>query len=483
VRTRAELVARMAELRTNITTLAGVSGDLSAEESERWSSLNTEWDELDAELSVLDGRARRLADINSRGVITATGDGAAGAAQHRARQGSFSLLRGVDADRIFDRSALRVDVEEDGVEWRSRAMRVIDSWRSPAEHQQSAAALVDNAPVSMRDRLVAEHILRTGSPDYCEGWRQYLLNPARLNTLPERMRAALNEGTSADGGFMVPPFLDPTIILANVGIANPFRSIATVKSVATAVWKGITSAGVTAEWSAEASEMADASPTVGQPVITPHRADCYVQASMEMLEDTSIATDVAMLFADARDRLEGAAFATGAGDSSNQPQGVIPGVTAVTASRVAATTARTFGAPDVFNVDNAMSQRYRPNARWAANRSIYNLARQFAIGSGGMTGSFWVDFGGAHPSTLIGYPVHEASAMDAALSTTGTANNVLVLGDFSHYFIVDRIGMSVAYLPVVLGTNRRPTAEVGWAAFWRTGAAVTVPDAFRVLQV
>src|SRR5947208_2812794 len=75
------------------------------------------------------------------------------------------------------------------------------------------------------------------------------------STLPEAERAALNEGSTTQGGFLVPPFLDPTIILTNVGTTNPFRSISTVKSIMTQTWKGVTSAGVTAEWTAEASEM------------------------------------------------------------------------------------------------------------------------------------------------------------------------------------------------------------------------------------
>ena len=296
------------------------------------------------------------------------------------------------------------------------------------------------------------------------------------------MRAAMAEGATTTGGFMVPVIIDPTIILANAGISNPFRQISTVKSITTETWKGVTSAGVTAEWTAEAAEAADASPTIAQPVITPVRADAYVQASFEMIEDTSIATELAMLFADARDRLEGTAFAVGTG--STQPDGVVLDVAATTASRVAATTNGAFGAVDVFALDNAMSQRYRANASWVANKTMYNLARQFAIGTGGMTGSFWVDFGGGRPSSLIGYPAFESSAMLSSLSTaTASTDNVILLGDFrAGYYIVDRVGMSVAYNPLVIGSSRRPTGEVGWFAYWRVGAKVVIPDAFRILQ-
>jgi HK97 family phage major capsid protein len=487
VRTRQQIESRMAEVRADIATLAGVSGDLSVDERAKWNARNAEWDELATELGRLDARDSHFATTNARGWTAVSGDGARAIDEYR----SFHVQR-PRPDNIFDLDGLSMSRSslEYGREVSDRAMWAIEGWdRSiPADARERAAALVAN-PRARTDRAIAEHILRYGSPEYFSAWSRVLANPQTGMQMLEpdearAMRAAMNEATLADGGYMVPPFLDPTLVLQNVGISNPFRAISTIKTITTAVWKGVTSAGVTAEWTAESAEAADASPTVGNPAITPHRADAYVQASFEMIEDTSIATDLATLFGDARDRLEGAAFATGPGDSSGQPQGVITGVAAVTASRVAAITALAFGAPDVFDVDNAMSQRYRANASWVANRSIYNMARQFAIGSGGMTGSFWVDFGGGRPSSLIGYPVFEGSAMDHTLSTTGTAHNILVLGDFRQgFYIVDRVGMSVAYNPLVIGTNRRPSGEVGWFAFWRVGAAVINPDAFRLLQV
>ena len=47
----------------------------------------------------------------------------------------------------------------------------------------------------------------------------------------------------ASGGHLMPFTLDPTIILTNNGVVNPIRQLATVNSVATDNWQGITSAG------------------------------------------------------------------------------------------------------------------------------------------------------------------------------------------------------------------------------------------------
>lgn len=479
-----EIRRRMAELRANIERLAVIDGDLDETARAEWASDTAEYDQLEAQLTERADRATRLTSVRADTVVE-TGDGAAAADHARSVQ-----IQDSAPENIYDLSDLHMsrDSVAYGQALRDRAMRSIESWDSviDAGPRESAESLVKNAANSRRDRDVAEHILRHGSPDYFSAFCKVLANPTMGLQLLEgdearAMRAALAEGATTTGGFMVPVLIDPTIILQNAGISNPFRSIATVKSITTQTWKGVTSAGVTAEWTAEAAEAADASPTIAQPTITPVRADAYVQASFEMTEDTSIATDLAMLFADARDRLEGTAFAVGTG--STQPNGVVTDVAATTASRVASTTNGAFGAVDVFALDNALPQRYRSNASWVGNKSVYNLARQFSIGTGGMTGSFWVDFGGGHPSSLIGYPVYESSAMLSSLSTaTASTDNVVVLGDFRQYYIIDRIGMSVAYNPLVIGSNRRPTGEVGWFAYWRVGGKTINTDAFRILQ-
>jgi len=469
----------MVELRGHIERLALVEGDLDETQRGDWLASNTEYDELDAQLTERTARAARLNAVRSADITVEPGDAPAVAG---AREVQVKKI--VETDEIFDRAGLRTDNPADGRTYRDRAMRAIEGWQKsiPAEYRESAERLIDNAPGSERDRAVADHILRTGSPEYVSAFNKYLANPNAVNTLPEAERAALNEGTTTQGGFMVPPFLDPSIILTNAGVSNPFRQLATVKTIATQTWKGVTSAGVTAEWTAESAEMTDASPALTQPTITPVRADAYLQASFEMIEDTAIGSELAMLFADARDRLEGAAFATGTG--STQPYGIVTELQLVTASRVASNTNGALGAVDVFALDNNLPQRWRAKASWVANKSIWNSVRQLATGTGGNQFAFWADFGGGRPANLIGYPVYESSAMQSTISTATASNDdLVVLGDFSQFYIVDRIGMSVAYNPLVLGANRRPTGEVGWAAFWRVGSRTVNADAFRLLRL
>lgn len=471
-----QIQQRLNELENELRGLALIEGDLDEAQRATWTAGLAETDQLRAQLTERQARAAFLA--NNPAVVVETGDGAEAAGITR----EVNIQRSQTQD-IYDRAGLHIENEADGHTYRDRALAAIEQWdrNIPADWRDSAERLVNNAENSPRDRAVADHILKTGNPAYVRAFMKYLRNPNSISTLPESERAALNEGTTTQGGFLVPPFLDPSIILTNTGITNPFRQIATVKSITTQTWKGVTSAGVTAEWTAEAAEMTDASPTFLQPTITPVRADAYVQASFEVLEDTDIGTELGMLFADARDRLEGTAFAVGTG--STQPRGIVTALSLVTASRVSAQTNGAFGAIDIFALDNSLGPRWRANASWLANKTYWNRARQFATG-GSPQSAFWVDFGGGRPASLIGYPVYESSAMQSTLSTATASNDeVIILGDFKQYYIVDRIGMSVAYNPLVIGTNRRPTGEVGWAAFWRVGGDTVNADAFRMLEL
>jgi HK97 family phage major capsid protein len=152
------------------------------------------------------------------------------------------------------------------------------------------------------------------------------------------MRAAMST-TGANGGFLIPQQLDPTIVLTNDGTANPFRQIARVEQGFSTQWEGVSSSGVTAEWAAEAAEASDNTPAFTAPTVVAHRAQAYLFGSYEVLQDTNFEQQLPRLIGDAKDRLESAAFAVGSG--STAPFGVVTATTAITASRVTPTTGGT----------------------------------------------------------------------------------------------------------------------------------------------
>ncbi len=484
-----EILARMGEIRPDIEALAAVDGDLDENQRTDWDSLNAEWDTLDAERLTLVERAARLEALRGTDITPENGDGATAPE-------SFNINRSHDTEDIYDvsRSEHFPGTDEFASDLRDRAVRSLDDWDSsfPAEMRESAERIIRRADKEQYPGQVAAQVLRTGNPAYISGFKKIMANPqaagltlneAERAAVADVQRAALNEGTTTAGGYLVPPMLDPNIILTNNGTINPFRQISTIKTIGTQTWKGVTSAGVTAEWTAEAAEVADASPTVQQPTITPVRADAYMQASIEMIQDTDITSEVAMLIADAKDRLESAAFAVGTG--STQPTGIVTALGLVTASRVAGSSgaagAADFVLGDVYALSNALPPRYRPNSSWLAEQTIYNKIRRFGEGSTA-NAAFWADLGVGIPPQLLGQSAYQSAEMDNTI-VSGSNDDVLILGDFRKYYIVDRIGLELVYNPLVLGSNRRPTGEVGWVAFWRVGANAVDANAFRMLRL
>lgn len=486
-----QIRTRMAELRSNITTLAEVDGDLDDVQRTDWSAFNTEYDELGVTLAERAERAERYAALAADVEDTTPAVNGGGSVV----RGDFQVVKPRDAEDIYDlsRSQHFPGSDDYASDMHDRAMRAIDSWPKSftAEARESAEACLNPDKQAYKGQAAA-HIVRGSNPLYLSGFKKIVANPqagmltmtdAERSVMGDVMRTALNEGTTTQGGYLVPPMLDPTIILTNNGTINPFREISTVKTITTQSWKGVTSAGVTAEWTAEAAEVADGSPAVSQPTITPVRGDAYVQASMEMIQDTDIAMEVAELLGEAIDRLQSTAFAVGTG--VGQPKGIVTAISAVTNSRVSGSSGAAgsadFVLADIYALAAALPPRHRPNASWLGEYSELNRVRRFGEGVTS-NAAFWVDLNVGVPPLLLGRPVYQSSEMDSTI-VSGSNDDILLIGDFKKYFIIDRIGLEIVYNPLVLGTNRRPTGEVGWVAFFRTGADAVDTNAFRLLRL
>lgn len=480
-----EIRKRLTELQPEILRLSEAA-ELTEDEERQLPDLLTEWDALNTEAGPLEARQAKIDEVRKAslkpGALETTEDRSFNVTTNK---DPFELgeVRSLAA-RISDGPDGRLTPEgrKAARDMQARALTAIERQESrfaSKDHAESAARFVQGDGKGTLARWVLEH----GSDEYHEAFQDYMSNPAGGPTQGIAARASMSL-TGANGGYLVPFTLDPTVILTNNGATNPFREIASQVSIVTDDWNGVSSAGVTAEWIAEATEVADGSPTFSQPTISVHKADAYIQGSLEVVADASLSGEIAMLIADAKDRLEATAFATGSG--SGQPYGIVTALGLTTASRVAGSSgaagAADFVVADVYAVVNALPPRYRQNSSWLAEQTNYNKIRQFATGSGPQH-AFWSDLGAAQPSLLLGRPTYESSAMDSTI-VSGSNDDVLILGDFRHgYKIVDRMGMELVYNPLVLGSNRRPNGEVAWVAFWRVGADSVDDNAFRMLRL
>jgi HK97 family phage major capsid protein len=380
----------------------------------------------------------------------------------------------LDGVRTFSRSKAEV-----GRELRARALSAIEKMGGTNDTVRAAATGIIEQ-FDDGDSRIARLCLATSSPEYLRAWSKvarghgHMISPDEQRALERAMSL-----TDSAGGYLVPFQLDPTLVITANGSRNQIREAARTVVATGDVWHGVSSGAVAWSWDAEATEVSDDATTFAQPSIPVYKAAGFVPISIEALEDeANVTQEVARLLAFGRDVLEAEAFVTGTG--VGQPTGIVTAL-AGTGSVVSPTTAETFAAADIYALDGALPARYRANASWLANRGIYNSVRQFDTGGGAQ---MWERIGADIPPMLLGRPALEAEAMDASFNPAATGDNqLLIYGDFSNYVIADRIGMTVEFIPHLVGANRRPTGQRGWYAYYRVGADSVNDAAFRMLNV
>ncbi len=213
----------------------------------------------------------------------------------------------------FDLSDLPREERAASADLRARALDVIER-HVPGEVTDSAREGATRTAQRSSSKhydaeLVNRHIIESSHPDYVEDFRRHVATAGQFNS--ERLSRAAMSLTAANGGVLVPQFLDSTIVLTNDGTENEIRQISGQVSITTDQWDGVTSAGVTAGYAAEATEASDNSPTFVAPTIRPERAQAYIIGSFEMIADTGF-DEVGMLFMDAFDRADETAMAVSA---------------------------------------------------------------------------------------------------------------------------------------------------------------------------
>jgi HK97 family phage major capsid protein len=292
----------------------------------------------------------------------------------------------------------------------------------------------------------------------------------------------------------LPYFLDPTIVLTTDGTTNPYRRLANVKQITTNAYQGVNSSGVIAQYLDEAAAASTGDSThgyqgVGQVQIFVKKAAAWVYGSLEANEDTNFADQLPRLIQDAKDILEENKFAVGTGGSNNagEPGGVVQALG--TAQRVNVAASGAIAAGDVYNLEAALGPRFRldNSVGFVANIATINKIR--AASPSGAGSSFWATLGDGTPSRLLNHRIEESPSVTSAAGTgtasSGTASCQAVFGAWDNFYIVDRIGMSMIFEPMLKGTGASanvPTGQQGWFAFFRNGSGVSAANAFRWLQ-
>ena len=418
---------------------------------------------FDEGVAFVDAEEKRAADYEQRMRVIDSYGGGAPAPKPTYTAPNVNVNRAADVD--FD-ALTRGALSEREV--RDAALHAIED--GAKRYRTSPEGLGRAEQLARKGDGYARHIAVFAQDVYADAWAKHMTGRDYL--LSDVEARALAVGTTTSAGSLVPTHLDPTIVLTNGGAYNPFRQIGRVVTLPTPgpnTWNGVTSAGVTASWDTEAAEVSDDSPETAQPSIPTFKGAAYVAASYEAIEDIAgLQGEVLMMFADAKDRLESVAFATGNGTGA--PQGVITALDANTFVELDNTTAATLGIVDLHAAFNGLAARFRDRSTFVMSPTIKGTIEQLGTGLGGAVMN---DIEAGYGGQLLGRPVALSSSFPGTPSSTTQVENWLVVGDFSNYVIVDKIGLRTVYNPVVVGGNQRPTGQAGWYAHFRTGAEVT----------
>jgi HK97 family phage major capsid protein len=368
-------------------------------------------------------------------------------------------------------------------EARDRALRVLGDGKGLRDDE---AAQVER--MVRRSTDIARRVIVTENDAYREAFVKLVTNPNANLVLSEEERdavraweeyRAMSEGTTTAGGFGIPVFIDPSIILTAQGSGNPFLSIARQVDVNTNKWKGVSSAGVSWSFDAEASAVSDDSPTLAQPSVDVFMARGFIPYSIEVGEDyPGFASEMSTLLSSGYNELLVDKFTRGSG--SGEPQGIVTALDADTTVEVLLGTAGTLAAADIYKVYEALPQRFRlGNQNWLGAVQINDKIRQ--LGTANNFHATTVQLAAQSAEVLLGGQWYETPYMTDLTSTVHT--NVAVVGDFSNYVVARRGGMSVELVPTLFDvTNNRPTGQRGWFAYARIGGGSANNQGFRLLN-
>jgi HK97 family phage major capsid protein/HK97 family phage prohead protease len=461
---RDEILARLGEIGDEYRDAA-----LSDEAQGEWDDLVNERASVEKNIDSIEKRTEVLRGLAAEKATTERGSD----------RGAPAFHKSVD---IFDVDGLRTSArssDDFAEKVKEYALRAVDAVKFPGvakreKAQESVAQLLDNVDNEHGD--LARRLLMTGSPLYERAFGK-AMKACSLAGLDQDEQRALSTSNSA-GGYAVPFQLDPTVILTNAGTVNPLRQIARQEQIVGKQWQGVTSAGVTVSRGAEAAVVGDNSFTLTQPVVSTNRVQGFVPFSIEIdIEWGQLRNEITTLLQDAKDREEATSFTVGDGTGVNA-NGV---VATLSGNTVTTASIGTFAAADLYSLETALDPRWRlaGKASFLANKGLYQAVRQFDTAGGSQ---LWVRVGAGQPSELLGYPSYEVSDMSALISTAGA--KVALLGDFSNFLIVDRIGMNVELVPQVFDpTTARPTGQRGIYAIWMNNSKILVDAAFKLLVI
>jgi HK97 family phage major capsid protein len=279
----------------------------------------------------------------------------------------------------------------------------------------------------------------------------------------------LQEGTDANGGYLVPEEWDSRLI-DKLTEENIFRSLAT--TITTSGEHKINIAGTkpAAAWIEEGEALTFGDATFDQIVLDAHKLHVAIKVTEELLYDNAFNLENYIIdqFGKAIGNAEEDAFLNG--DGTGKPTGIFAdkggGEIAVTL------TGTKLATDDILTLIYALKRPYRKNACFILNDSTLAVIRK--LKDQNLAYIWQPSYQADEPDRLCGYPVR-TSAYAPALAAGKAA---IAFGDFSYYNIGDRGIRSFQELRELFAGN----GMIGYVAKERVDGKLVLPEAVQILK-
>jgi HK97 family phage major capsid protein len=280
---------------------------------------------------------------------------------------------------------------------------------------------------------------------------------------------ALEIGTDSEGGFLVPESWESSVIeiMSEMSAIRPLAKVITTESDRNIP---IVSAKGIAYWVDEEGDSTPSDDTFGNVTLSAHKMMTECIVSNELLDDAifDIEGYLKNEFARRRAALEEEGFITGNG--SGKPTGIL---NATGGAETGITTAAALAITDdeILDLFFSLKSGYRKSATWLLNDATVKVIRKLKDGNDNY---IWQPgLGVGSPDTILGRPVVTSSAMP----TIAASKKIIAFGDFSYYWIGDRMKMTMQKLVEAYATK----GQTGFLGSARVDGKLTLGEAVKVM--
>lgn len=294
------------------------------------------------------------------------------------------------------------------------------------------------------------------------------------------VKAALQEGSASEGGYLVPDDFYSTIIerrdaqawtrQAGVTVIQTSRDIINVPTQTSSNAKFVVAA--------EEGAYSQVEPTLGQVAISVHKFTKLIKVSEELLEDSAANLDAFLSGQIAQGMALTEGYYVAAGTGTAQPYGITAYASGTIEHYAASSAAEIQVEGDLIPLFYGLNSFYRSRGSWVMNGTVEAYLRALRDANNWILTPQAPGTNGVALPGIFGRPVYNEDGMTGTTSglPTTTSHHV-IFGDFSYYAVVERAGLTVVRNPWLY----QATGQVGIFCRFRLGGAVLQGEAFGLL--